>query len=184
MREVFKVGLVLFWVCIGSALCLSITFIFTKPHIEARRSLELKRSLKEVMPDSKGGFEEVVQDDITYYEAYRDPQRKSIYGYVVIARGKGYSGPILTMVGVDRKGVIKGIKILEQKETPGLGTKICEKDFILQFLGQNGLRLELSRNKGRDKIMAISGATKSSRAITDSVKKAVERLFKIVKNPV
>lgn len=180
MGNIMKLGFILFIVCLCSALALSLTYVFTEARIEARELAEIEESLKEVISDSEGGFEKIVTDDFTYYKAYSDRQKKNISGYVVIAQGKGYGGTLLTMVGVDTNSVIKGIKILEQKETPGLGAKISEKDFISQFPGQNGLRLEVSKEKGKGKIIAISGATISSRAVTESVKKTIEQLFEVL----
>jgi len=179
MRDILKLGFVLFLVCLGAALCLSLTYVFTQPRIEARELSEIEGSLKEVMPDS-AGFEKITKDDFSYYKAYSDVQSKKISGYVIIAQGKGYGGAVLTMVGVDTKGIIKTIKILEQKETPGLGAKISEDSFKSQFSGQDGQRLKLFEKKGKDKIMAISGATISSRAVTESVKGAVEKLFEVL----
>ncbi|MBL7170555.1 MAG: FMN-binding protein [Candidatus Omnitrophica bacterium] len=171
MRDILKLGFVLFLVCLGAALCLSLTYVFTEGRIEAMELSEIEGSLKEVMPDAQGGFEKITKDDFGYYKAYKDEQRKDISGYVIIATGKGYGGAVATMVGVDTAGVIKIIKILEQKETPGLGAKISEESFKSQFSGQDGRK---------PNIMAISGATISSRAVTESVKKTVERLFEIL----
>ena len=169
MRDTLKLGFVLFMVCFGSALCLSFTYIFTQPRIEARALSEIEESLKDVMPDS-AGFEKITKNGLSYYNAYKDEQKKNISGYVIIAQGKGYGGELKTMVGVDTGGIIKTIKILEQKETPGLGAKVSEQDFKSQFSGQDG------RNPG---IVSISGATISSRAVTESVKQAVEKLFEV-----
>ena len=171
MRDILKLGFVLFLVCLGAALCLSLTYVFTQGRIEARALSEIEGSLKEVMPDAQGGFEKITKDDFGYYKAYKDEQRKDISGYVIIVTGKGYGGAVATMVGVDRRGVIKSIKILAQKETPGLGAKISEESFKSQFSGQDGRRIE---------VMAISGATISSRAVTESVKEAIEKLFGVL----
>lgn len=171
MRDILKLGFVLFLVCLGAALCLSLTYVFTQGRVEARALSEIEESLKEVMPDAQGGFEKIIKGDFEYYKAYKDEQRKDISGYVIIATGKGYGGSVATMAGVDTRGVIKSIKILEQKETPGLGAKISKESFKSQFSGQDGRRI---------KVMAISGATISSRAVTESVNKTVERLFEIL----
>jgi electron transport complex protein RnfG len=57
--------------------------------------------------------------------------------FVVTARD-GYSGPIRLLVGVDIDGVITGLRILEHRETPGLGDKIEEtrSQWVYQFDGR------------------------------------------------
>jgi Na+-translocating ferredoxin:NAD+ oxidoreductase subunit G len=88
--------------------------------------------------------------------------------------GKGYTGPIKIMVGFTPGGDIINVSVLEQKETPGLGTKIEEPDFIGQFKGKNpgGFRM-LVKNDGGE-IDAITAATISSRAFCEAAQLAFD----------
>ncbi|HAD09787.1 MAG TPA: electron transporter RnfG, partial [Porticoccaceae bacterium] len=45
----------------------------------------------------------------------------------------GYSGDIRLIVGINRDGTIAGVRVLDHRETPGLGDKIDLKksDWIL-----------------------------------------------------
>jgi Na+-translocating ferredoxin:NAD+ oxidoreductase subunit G len=54
--------------------------------------------------------------------------------FAVTARG-GYAGPIRVLVGIDVSGTITGVRILEHRETPGLGDGIEESrsDWVHQF---------------------------------------------------
>jgi H+/Na+-translocating ferredoxin:NAD+ oxidoreductase subunit G len=58
--------------------------------------------------------------------------------FVVTARD-GFSGPIRILVGVGVDGVVSGVRILEHRETPGLGDKIdsSRSDWVLQFDGHS-----------------------------------------------
>jgi electron transport complex protein RnfG len=58
--------------------------------------------------------------------------------FVVTARD-GYSGPIRLLLGVDSEGSITGLRILEHRETPGLGDKIesGRSDWVHQFDGRS-----------------------------------------------
>lgn len=179
MREIIKLGLILFLVCLGASLSLGLTYVFTQGRVEAREAANIEEGLKEVWPEPEVKFEKKSYENFIYYEVYN--KRKDLRGYIAIAEGKGYSGPIKAMAGVNSSGVIKGIKILEQQETPGLGSRIMESNFLNQFLGQTGPKIELAKEKGRDKIAAISGATISSQGVTDSVKSVVEKLFLVLK---
>ena len=87
----------------------------------------------------------------------------------------GYNGPIHLLVGVSFDGRLTGVRILEHKETPGLGDGIerAKSDWVLQF---NGRTLE---NPSTDRwfIRAdggefdqLTGATVTPRAVVKAVK--------------
>jgi len=106
-----------------------------------------------------------------YYQCYKG---KQFVGYVLSAIGNGYSGNINMLVGIDNKGNITGIEVLSQTETPGLGARCVEIKqgqkqpwFLAQFRGKSAEGLTL---KG---IEAITGATITSEAIVNGVKKYV-----------
>jgi electron transport complex protein RnfG len=58
--------------------------------------------------------------------------------FAVTARG-GYAGPIRILVGVDAAGGVTGVRILEHRETPGLGDGIetSRSDWAHQFDGRS-----------------------------------------------
>jgi electron transport complex protein RnfG len=87
------------------------------------------------------------------------------------------------ITGIDRNGVIKGVRILEHQETPGLGSKINEihpgekePHFLRQFIGKNGKTVAVKKD-----IDAITGATISSKAVTDAINKAVAEFLEKIK---
>ncbi len=98
-------------------------------------------------------------------------------GYVVEGYGKGYSSYINVYVSLDKNFVLKKVKILSHKETPGLGDEI-EKDYFLnQFEGKGFENLVVIKGETKDNIAAITGATISSRAVTeDGVKNGIKML--------
>jgi electron transport complex protein RnfG len=81
------------------------------------------------------------------------------------------------MVGFKADGTIHDIAVMEQKETPGLGTKITEADFYNQFLGADPAKFNLGVGNGGD-VEAISGATVSSKAYAEAVERAYETYMK------
>ncbi|MDR1668261.1 MAG: RnfABCDGE type electron transport complex subunit G [Bacteroidales bacterium] len=85
---------------------------------------------------------------------------------------KGYSGMIRLMIGFDKEGNITGISVLEQKETPGLGSRMTETAFISQFYGKNPATNSLIVKKDGGEVDAITAATISSRAFCDAVNRA------------
>jgi len=91
---------------------------------------------------------------------------------------KGFNGMMRLMVGFDKAGNILNISVLEQKETPGLGTKILDAEFKNQFNGKNPGRNNLNMKKDGGEVDAITAATISSRAFSDAVERAYQSLEK------
>ena len=90
----------------------------------------------------------------------------------------GFSGLIRLMVGFDKSGNIINISVLEQKETPGLGTKMGDAEFKNQYNGKNPETNNLSVKKDGGEVDAITAATISSRAFSDAVERAYKSLEK------
>jgi electron transport complex protein RnfG len=82
------------------------------------------------------------------------------------------------MVGFRPDGTIFNISILEQKETPGLGTKMVPEGtpdkpaFKDQFNEKNPATFALKVKKDGGPVDAITAATISSRAFCDGVQRA------------
>jgi electron transport complex protein RnfG len=97
----------------------------------------------------------------------------------VTAREPGFQEELSLMIGLDpATGVLTGIKVLEQKETPGLGDKIeTDSAFGNQFPGAlTPLRRDKVRAGGDpSEVQIITGATISSRAVIRIVNNAVAR---------
>jgi electron transport complex protein RnfG len=103
-------------------------------------------------------------------------------GYAFKSEGNGYSSLIETMVGIDTTGKITHIKIISQKETPGLGTFsensepfTGKKWSTRQFEGKTYDQLKVDKDGGQ--IVSITGATITSRAITNSIKSELTALL-------
>lgn len=98
-------------------------------------------------------------------------------GYVVEGFGKGYSSYINILTSVDKNFTVKKINILHHAETPGLGDEIEKDYFLKRFEGKTIDTLVVIKGETADKVEAISGATISSRAVTeDGVKNGVKML--------
>lgn len=98
-------------------------------------------------------------------------------GYIAEGFGKGYSSYIHVLTSVDKNFIVQKISVLGHGETPGLGDEI-EKDYFLNsFKGKSVDNLVVIKGETADKIQAITGATISSRAVTeDGVKNGVKML--------
>jgi electron transport complex protein RnfG len=160
---------------------------FTKPRIEAYRLQELKKAIAEVLPAHES-YKEINQDGTILYLGKQNDIDEPV-GIAFEAVGSGFQGKISIMVGVSTDfSQVNGIKILEQIETPGLGTKIVDDPsnrqdrywFTNQFKKLKvEPQIEVVKNKKPTKpteIEAITGATISSKAVVtilnDNLQKA------------
>ena len=100
-------------------------------------------------------------------------------GVAITASEPGFQQLLTLMIGFDpQSGTLIGFKVLDQKETPGLGDKI-ERDsaFGGQFAGRvvplRGVRDRAG--KPPSEVQTITGATISSRAVIRIINNAVAR---------
>lgn len=115
-----------------------------------------------------------VPEDSAVTAAYRAGDR----GYVVRVAPNGFGGAIDMMVGVDKAGTVTGVAIVSQTETASLGANCTREDFRAQFTGKSGT---LSVSKDGGEIEALTGATVTSRAVTDGVNTALEFVQEVLK---
>ena len=93
-------------------------------------------------------------------------------GYCVQVTPKGFGGVLTMIVGINADGTIAGAKVTSHSETPGLGAKSqADPNWITQYAGQTADgQLQVTKDGGT--INAITGATITSRAVTDGVNTA------------
>lgn len=98
-----------------------------------------------------------------------DKSGKSL-GYVITVVTKSYGGNATFSMGVTNDGTMNGYKITDISDTPGLGMKSTEPKFMDQFKGISIGKYTVTKGTpGDNEIQAISGATITSRAITNGV---------------
>lgn len=172
MKEMLRYGFILALICVIASGLLATVNSITKSKIITQAKAEEEAALLEVWPEAVR-FEPVKSDgDIIYYKAYDKDRR--LLGVAFKTSGKGYSSIIDTLVAMTKEGKINAIKILSQNETPGLGAGIVESSFTGKFANKN--------IQGLDQVQAITGATISSQAVIDSVKKNAEEIIALIKN--
>jgi electron transport complex protein RnfG len=143
---------------------------FTSGVVEAQNRAKIQSVLESIFPGLTD-FEEDGDLFIIY-------EGDSVAGYTFLASGNGYSGEISMLVGINPDYSIKDVAILSQTETPGLGSRITEKEFTGQFAGLMVDDVVLSKDGGS--IDAITGATISSRAVTDTIRGKMAGIIKIL----
>lgn len=149
----------------------------TLPTITANKAAELREGVLEVLPGStrlegralQDGKLIATEDNPKVYAGLRDDG--SLVGYAIPAEGGGFQDTIKLLFGFDpRTGKIVGYRVLDSRETPGLGDRIFkDKPFVAQFkdLAVEPTVILTKPGQGTQpfEVDSISGATISSRAV-------------------
>ena len=182
-KDIIKitVTLVVFYVIGG--FILAFVYANASPKIYWNNEEAEKKALKQLMPEaddiSKLGDWSIHDKHAKYFIAKKGNET---VGYVIQSFGKGYSSYINTFVAVDKDFKVRKINILSHGETPGLGDEIEADSFKDQFKDKDIGHLKVLKTETTEYIQAISGATISSRAVTeDAVKNGVAFLIKTIK---
>lgn len=178
-------AVILFAITAVVALLLAFTNSVTVEKIEANTAKEQNEARMEVMPDA-ASFEKIeaeLEEDGIVGEIYAAKTASGeLAGYCVGVHPNGFGGAIEMIVGVTPDETLTGIKIVSMAETPGLGSKAQEPKFKDQFSGKGAaqpLTVIKSGTPGDSEIVAISGATISSGAVTSGVNAAAEAVRKL-----
>lgn len=165
-----------------AALALGGVYTVTKGPIALARQMKALKAIQNVLPeysklDTSYYVPQGSDDTIWIFNAYDESGK--VGAAVRSYSNKGYDPTqIQVMVGFQPDGQIINSEVLQQKETPGLGTKMELPEFRDQFKGKNPASSVLKVKNDGGVIDAITAATISSRAYCD----AVERAYKSYEN--
>ncbi len=111
-------------------------------------------------------------DEACVRAAFTSPDKSIMALYVV---SKGYGGDIDFVVAVDKDGSVQDVVVGRNSETPSLGQEISKDAFTEQFKGKSGV-LSVIKNgmAGEQEIVAVTGATVSSKAAVTAVNQALK----------
>ena len=176
MKKTIQLVATLTIFCVVVGFLLAWTNSITKAPIETALKKEMIAALSKVLPEHDN-------DIVTDVKAFKDKAGKEWTFYVARLKGtyrgtafcstseRGYGGTIEVLVGVLPDAAVNGMEILRaDKETPGLGSKIREQGFRIQFKGKSASDTKWAAvTKDGGQIDAVTGATISSRAVTEAV---------------
>lgn len=118
----------------------------------------------------------LAKDSVEVYPAFSNNQ--FVGAAIIGSTEKGFSGLIKIMVGFKPDGTIQNIVVLEQKETPGLGTKMKDDKYLAQYRDQDPSTYNLKVTKDGGDVDALTGATITSRAFGEAVQMAYDEFMK------
>jgi electron transport complex protein RnfG len=163
-----------------ASLALGGIYNVTKEPISEARKAKAKAAIMEVIPefDTLKTIKALPADGTDSLIFNVGFKGDSLVGVAVATYSReGYSAdPIQLMVGFLPDGSIRNISVIQQKETPGLGTKMAEPKFKDQFVGIKPEQFNLAVKKDGGDVDAITAATISSRAFCDAVDRAYTTL--------
>lgn len=171
----FNMIAVLMIIAICSAAAIGYVYKITKAPIDEAKNNNVLSAIKDLVGVfDNNPFEEktaISGSQVELYPAREDGAIKSVA--IKAFNNEGFGGRIELIIGILMDGTITGYKIIEQSETPGLGTKVNEPKFSKQFVGKNAYTNNFDLKKDGGEIDAVTGATISSKAVVNAVKSAV-----------
>jgi electron transport complex protein RnfG len=193
MKSVLKFALTLGILGIIVGLSLAVVYRITLPVISSQDLKDLNEGLETVFP-GQNTFTKINEQlkspdqSVTIGDSYLVKSNNEVIGLVVTVTSPGSQAPIQMLVGVKGDGTINGVKILSMSETPGMGAnadnpnyyvnKEKKLTFLGQFIGKNAVTESLIPKQD---IIAMTGATITSNAVSKGVKIAGEAAYNYLK---
>lgn len=172
--------------------------------VEAQRAAKI-RALGEILPAHS--YDNALLDNVIYLNESSLGHREDTPAYLASIGDKpvavilqanapdGYSGSIHLMIGIMADGKLSGVRVIQHKETPGLGDliELAKGPWIKSFDGKslsNPGKHGWAVKKDHGDFDQFAGATITPRAVVNAVHKALQyfdqhhaELFSQLKNP-
>ena len=175
LKEILVPAIMLFVIAAVCTALLAGTNLLTKDKI-AEIAVQTEMKAKSAVLESAKSFSDeknvtVNDKEYVYYDAL--DEKGNVMGYVFSVTVKSYGGDLSAMVGISSEtDKITGVEITAISDTPGLGMKVDSEDFLSQYIDRSG-NIGVNKNEKTDtEIQAVSGATISSKAVTEAVNQA------------
>jgi Na+-transporting NADH:ubiquinone oxidoreductase subunit C len=186
-----KILMIVFVLVLGSILTAALVAVnyVTTPVIERNEEIATKSSILRALnirfdPENveevfAANVEAKQQNGTTYYLT---KEENIAFPYA----GSGLWGPIEGIIAIQPDFQrLKGITIIRQEETPGLGSRITEADYLAQFEGKrftDGLKMVQPGRSGADnEIDSITGATMTSDAFISIINENLEEVMPVIR---
>jgi Na+-translocating ferredoxin:NAD+ oxidoreductase subunit G len=183
MKNMLKLGVAL--ALYATAACVGLAFVYagTQRVIAERQKADLEAALTDLFP-AADDFKEMSgtlsspDASVEFKNEYLIQAKGETIGVAVRAVGASYGGPITVLAGVGVDQRIGGVKVLENKDTPGLGanaaspTYFVDRSARLTFYGQFAGKALSDAFEVKADIAAITASTITSKAVAGAVKAA------------
>lgn len=184
-KSILQVGLLLAFSALSGTGVMAVTHYHTKDIIEKNQRQVLIRGLTSVLPNVQYD-NDLINDFVTVTDLEKLGSKRPLSVYRARYEGKpravvitsvapnGYNGPIKIIVGIEYNGVISGVRVVDHRETPGLGDAIDAErsDWIFNFAKRSNQNTSLSQwrvKKDGGVFDQFTGATITPRAVVSAV---------------
>jgi Na+-translocating ferredoxin:NAD+ oxidoreductase subunit G len=182
MKEIIKLGSILLVICLVAAAALGMTNEATIGKILEQREMANQLARQAVLPEA-AEFEALDEvklagiqgNEPLVKEVYAGLKDGAVIGYVIKTGPNGFSGAVEVTTGISADGLLSGVRIGNHAETPGLGANATLPLFYEQFNGMAATQdIGVSKTAKSDtEILAITGATITSRAVAEGVNTSI-----------
>lgn len=163
--------------------------VLTSPLISKNEELKLKSSVLDVLeiPYSKYNIIDVFDSQVRVLKRGADTFYTASDGSVAFEfKGPGLWGPISGIISFEKDlKTIRNLKIIHQEETPGLGGRIAEHDYLKQFKNKEVfpklIFVPEGKSGNKNEVDAITGATGSSKALEKLINKNVQQYISVLR---
>ncbi|MDR0601800.1 MAG: FMN-binding protein [Treponema sp.] len=181
-----KLGFILALFAAAACSGLALVYQATNGIIAQHTQEDLEAALGEFFPDGdsftdiseavRTGIIKSPDSSVIFENAYEVKRNGRIAGAALrVARGS-YGGTIRALVGVGKDGRIAGVRILEHKDTPGLGANAASPSYYvdkaakLTFYGQFAGKSSGDPFEPKGDIIAVTASTITSAAVSRAVR--------------
>lgn len=184
-REYVYPVVILVVISVITTALLAVTNYISSPIIAANSAASATATRKELLTEAdaftslEGACEYAVSDDQSakVTEVY---QADNGAGYVITVETKSFGGTLTMMVGLDAEGAITGVEVTDSSDTPGVGSKDAQPDYLAQYDGLTALnaqdvKKETVTTSDGSAFEYITGASVSGTAIHKGVYLALEQ---------
>ncbi len=189
-ESIGKNGVLLGLFAVVTTALIAVTWLGTRDRIEANQREYQARALLEVVAADRHN-NSMLDDTFEVADTELLALRKPKQGYIARRDGtpvavilpvttrEGYTGDIDLIVGINIDGTISGVRILQHRETPGLGDKVDYRKsrWVDGFIGKSlfNPQPELWKvKKDKGVFDQFTGATITPRAVIRAVRQTLE----------
>ena len=166
MKYILRLTLTLLLITAVVAGLLAFVNELTAGRIDELTRQKAEQAMREVLP-----AQDYTPLDAALPQGVTEAYRAGDAGYVVRVAPNGFGGAIDLMVGVKADGTVNGVAVIAHSETASHGANCTREEFRAQYAGGAG-PFVVGQDGGT--IEALTGATVTSRAVTDGVNAALD----------
>jgi electron transport complex protein RnfG len=183
LKSIINIIFVMVFISGFSGFILALNWNASFQKIKNNEDLKLKQAFFEINPQISTFNIVITKNQTIYYGLDKFKKTQCLF---FIGQGNGFQGNIKIVICTNPDLTqILGLKIIEQTETPGLGSEIIKKNFVEQFknisLSSVIKCIKNSAQKENSEVKAISGATISSKAVVEIINNTVAEVRELGK---